>query len=197
MEIQVVRRWENVLFCGIDQSIEGSDKVVDVELQYNHETGQYTICTPGEEMVSFNKDHFEVSKRKMQVLEKVMQWIEEQYYVINEKSEEKDEEKCKILDTIEMPSPNYPLVNERSITQNRMILRNLLWNSTDGGQLIIERAVDALEEKMYSDELGELENITRLSSRKGPSTRGQMLEDLTIAIENRKIILRNALNLTQ
>jgi len=74
--IKVNRTWEVVIFTHKKQ---GGYRDISIELSINRDTKKYTICTRNQEMVSFNEDNIIDTKRKIQLLGKVADYIEKAF----------------------------------------------------------------------------------------------------------------------
>lgn len=73
--VKVLKTWETVHFIAEKKGAVAGDLKASVELSYNHETKKYTICTPHQEMVSFNNDTIEMSVLKLEAVTAAIKYI--------------------------------------------------------------------------------------------------------------------------
>jgi hypothetical protein len=72
--VKTIKTWETVYFEASKRGVED----VRVELSFNRQTKEYTLCTKHEESVSFNGDTIEQSKLKLEAVSAALKYIEKQ-----------------------------------------------------------------------------------------------------------------------
>lgn len=69
--VEIEKTWITIFFSAKRKGYNTQT----VELNFNHATKEYTICTKNEEMVSFNGDSIMVSIMKLEALKSCINYI--------------------------------------------------------------------------------------------------------------------------
>jgi len=72
--IKQQKTWETVFFTAEEDGITAT-----VELELNHSTEQWQICTSGQEMVSFERDSLQEGELKIKALNTAVNYVKKQF----------------------------------------------------------------------------------------------------------------------
>lgn len=72
--IKQQKTWETVFFTA-----EEDGKSATVELELNHSTNKWQICTSGQEMVSFEKDSIQEGELRIKALNAAVNYVKQQF----------------------------------------------------------------------------------------------------------------------
>ena len=70
------KTWESVFFTAEDE-LNGDKVTVEVEL--NHATGKWHICTEGQEHVSFDQDTINEGMLRVEALSQAVHYVKQQF----------------------------------------------------------------------------------------------------------------------